>query len=79
MSVETLVRCVHSQHLNKHPTDLVPKDRIKCQTWAMPNGVCFDCCTADPNAPPDSLETAGHWAFGTVMRGCKKDCPAYGN
>jgi len=39
---ERLVNCVHPNHSG---SELVPANEIRCQTWKMPNGVCFKCCT----------------------------------
>lgn len=69
---ERLVHCVHPGHVGN---SLVQEDSIKCQTWAMPDGVCVDCCTDDN--PPDSKTTVNSWGFSYIIRKCE-DCPARG-
>ena len=69
---ERLVCCVHPGHLGN---SLIPEDKIKCQTWSMPNGVCIDCYT--DNNPSDTRGTVGFWMFSNIKRNCN-DCPARG-
>ena len=69
---EKSVHCVHPRHLGN---SLIPEDKIKCQTWAMPDGVCNDCCIS--KQPPHSIETAGAWMF-SKMEGDCDNCPARG-
>lgn len=69
---EKLVHCLHPKHKGD---SLIPEKQIKCQTWAMPNGVCVDCCT--DNNPPDTKKTVNSWGFSNIKRDCL-GCPARG-